>query len=261
MYGASRFYPTSYAGGTGAAKKCDATVNEGGLPADATFWNVLADADPDKTRATSALQFALEMPARAPGGKYTRRGLWVYDKDSITPEGGPLQGAGSVRNAPVNLAGVRFTTFGNGIQWEVTAGAVMAMVHYKRKYGPGTAMELPKRIEEARRSLRTLLKMYKGVPQSVLGGTYHRWQTGKHIGEEFPGGTDTGLGWPYLRYLGTVTTAWAGLALLYQTDPSEAVNEDANPFVPPKSPVPAGKDLSCLPAKMSMLGVPPSFVN
>merc|ERR1719210_3267373 len=122
------------------------------------------------------------------------------------------------------------------------------MTHYQEKYGSGEEFGLPQRLQEARDSLRTLLKMYKGVPQSVLGGNYVTWQQGKSLGKKYPGGTDTGLGWPYLRYLGTVPTAWTGLALLYQPDVGQPVNPDANPYAVPSQPVPSTKDCSCLPS-------------
>jgi len=167
-------------------------------------------------------------------------GLWVTDSDIIRPEGG-------LRDTPVKVTGTRFTTVGNGVQWEVTASAVMAMVHYQQKYGSGAEFQLAEHLKQARDSLKILLTMYKGVPQSVLGGNYGKWQSGKAIGTKYPGGTDTGLGWPYLRYLGTVPTAWTGLALLYQGGEGLPANEDANPYAVPSMPMPTGKDCSCLP--------------
>jgi len=240
MYGANRAFPTSYAMGTGSGKKCDPTINGGALPADATFWNLLADADAVEPRMTSALKFALLAPERKADGRYTTEGLWVTDSDVIRPEGG-------LRDVPLRVSGTRFTTIGNGVQWEVTASAVMAMAHYQQKYGPGEELRLPEHLKQGRDSLKLLLTRYKGVPQSVLGGNYGAWQSGKAIGTKYPGGTDTGLGWPYLRYLGTVPTAWTGLALLYQSSDGEPVNEDANPYAIPAQPVPAGGDCSCLP--------------
>lgn len=237
MYGTNPTFPTSYAMGTGNGRRCDTGVNGGALPADATFWNLLADADADQERMSSALSFALQKPQRRPNGQYGIKGLWVTDEDSILPEGG-------TRDPPVQVTGTRFSTVGNGVQWEVTASAVMAMAHYQQRYGPGEELGLPQALRQARDSLRTLLALYHGVPQSVLGGNYGLWQ-GHKFGQ-YPGGTDTGLGWPYLRYLGTVTTAWAGLALLYQAEEGGPVNEDANPYAAPKQPVPPGGDASCL---------------
>jgi len=238
MYGSHPVLPTSYAMGTGAGRRCDPGVNGGAVPADATYWSILADADPNQQHIKSALQFAFRQPERKANGRYSIQGLWVTDEDSILPEGG-------VRSPPVQVSGTRFTTIGNGVQWEVTASAVMAMAHYQQKYDTGADIGLPGHLEQARNSLRTLLAMYKGVPQSVLGGNYNMWKA--HQFGKYPGGTDTGLGWPYLRYLGTVTTAWTGLALMYQTDANGPVNEDANPYAVPKQPVPGGTDCSCLP--------------
>jgi len=238
MYGTHPILPTSYAMGTGAGKRCDPHVNGGAVPADATYWSILADADPDQAHIKPALQFAFKRPDRKANGQYSIHGLWVTDEDSILPEGG-------VRAPPVQLTGTRFTNIGNGVQWEVTASAVMAMAHYQQKYDSGADIGLPGHLQQTRNSLRTLLAMYKGVPQSVLGGNYGMWQA-RRFGK-YPGGTDTGLGWPYLRYLGTVTTAWTGLALMYQADDNGPVNEDANPYALPKQPVPGGTDCSCLP--------------
>ena len=69
---------------------------------------------------------------------------------------------------------------------------------------------------------------------------------------KYPGGSDTGIGWTYLRYPHVAATAWAGMLLLYQFDDDDAVDEDANPFAPPERPVPAparhGRaDDACLP--------------
>ena len=37
----------------------------------------------------------------------------------------------------------------------------------------------------------------------------------------YPGGSDTGIGWTYLRYPHAAATAWTGLLMLYQWDKSE----------------------------------------
>merc|ERR1712176_370503 len=121
------------------------------------------------------------------------------------------------------------------------------MAHYQQQYGGGESIGLPDRLREARDSLKILLELYQGVPQSVLGGNYGAWQAAKSFGTDFPGGTDTGLGWPYLRYLGTVTTAWTGLALMYQLDSTSSVNENANPYGRPAQPIPSQRDDKCLP--------------
>mmetsp|Transcript_5010 Transcript_5010/g.13982 ORF Transcript_5010/g.13982 Transcript_5010/m.13982 type:complete len:138 (-) Transcript_5010:35-448(-) len=130
----------------------------------------------------------------------------------------------------------------------------MAMIHYKEKYGatayPGG---LDKYIDAARDSFKTILSMYGGIPNTVLGGNYGAWQlfsSYRDINPDYPGGSDTGLGWPYLRYLGTAPTAWAGLMLLFQAGADEAVDPNANPYAAPSKPVPAAAapaDCKCLP--------------
>ena len=237
MFGRNRAYNHTYSTGTGSAHHCDWSQPPGqAVAADATFWNLLADADANKSRLTSALRFALESPGVDENGHPNTRGLWVRDEDRICT------------GAPVpKLSGVRFTTWGNGVQWENTASAVMAMVHFRERYGEGAGVaDLPRFVGEARDSLRKLLGVYGGVPSSVLGGNYAAWKVGERD-TPYPGGSDTGIGWPYLRYLSTAPTAWAGLMLLHQADEGQPVNADANPYAPPARPVPEGRDCSCLP--------------
>merc|ERR1719229_723440 len=110
------------------------------------------------------------------------------------------------------------------------------MVHYQNKYG---SSEYHDYIESARGSIKALLQAYNGVPSSVLAGTYVDWQAYSNgANPPNPGGTDTGFGWPYLRYTAAASTAWAGLMLLYQADESSPVNENANPYAAPQQPVP-----------------------
>jgi hypothetical protein len=236
MYGKSRGHSDTYATGTGDAKRCDGTVAPGyPIAVDATFWNILADADPSKSRIDSALKFALQTPGPGKRGHPDSYGLWVSDVDEYAPDG-----------SRPTLSGVRFSTQGNGVQWENTAGAVMAMVHYLDLYGPDDFPRLPEYIESARGSIRTLLQLYRGVPSSVLGGTYTAWQTySQGKAQDPPGGSDTGLGWPYLRYTATAPTAWAGLMLLHQFDENSDVNEGANPYAA-TAEVPTQADQSCL---------------
>jgi hypothetical protein len=235
MYGKNPTFPTTYATGTADAQHCDATVAPGfPVAVDATFWNILADADTDQSRLKSALDFALQTPSPDPGrpGHLNTNGLWVTDEDTQSPAG------------TLTLSGLRFSTSGNGVQWENTAGAVMAMVHFQTKYGTTKYNEY---IESARGSIKALLQSYNGVPSSVLGGTYVAWQSySKGANTQPPGGTDTGFGWPYLRYTAAASTAWAGLMLLYQADASSPVNENANPYAAPQQPVPVAADQTCL---------------
>ena len=86
-------------------------------------------------------------------------------------------------------------------------------------------------------SIRQLLQAYQAVPASVLGGTINAYIKNDHAAD-YPGGSDTGIGWTYLRYPHAASTAWAGLLLLYQFDEADAVREDANPFAPPAMTVP-----------------------
>merc|ERR1719323_2906116 len=125
------------------------------------------------------------------------------------------------------------------------------MVHFKNKYGQAFP-QIDTFIEGARNSMKQLLTMYGGIPSSVVGGNYVAWtkfSNGKPVTDQnFPGGSDTGLGWPYLRYTATAPTAWAGLMLLQQADAGQPVNNDANPYLAPSQPVPPpSNDQSCLP--------------
>merc|ERR1711920_434492 len=115
----------------------------------------------------------------------------------------------------------------------------------QQTHGDALEIDLSTYIRKSRDSLRRLLGMYGGMPSSVLGGNYAAWQSGERR-TLFPGGSDTGIGWPYLRYLATAPTAWTGLLFLYNTDEAAAVNEDANPYAPPLKSVPQETDLTCL---------------
>merc|ERR1719343_1978008 len=104
----------------------------------------------------------------------------------------------------------------------------MAMLHFSKKYGSlgdgQRTVDLEHFVGQARDSLRLLLGMYKGVPGSVLGGNRDAWvkwtlRPDKWKRDvDFPGGTDTGVSWSYLRYNHVASTAWAGLLMLYQPD-------------------------------------------
>lgn len=45
----------------------------------------------------------------------------------------------------------------------------------------------------------------------------------------FPGGSDSGLGWTYLRYPHVASTVWSAFVLMYQFDDQAPVREMANP--------------------------------
>jgi hypothetical protein len=86
---------------------------------------------------------------------------------------------------------------------------------------------------EGRESLKRLLRTYGAVPASILGGNYEMWadrfNASAHL-NSFPGGSDAGLGWTYLRYPHVASTVWAAFALMYQFDDGAPVKEMANPY-------------------------------
>uniref|UniRef100_A0A7S4PSL2 SMB domain-containing protein n=1 Tax=Alexandrium monilatum TaxID=311494 RepID=A0A7S4PSL2_9DINO len=222
---------------TGSAVRCDdMSLPEGPLPADASFWTLLSDADPIEERMTVALTFALRSPGFDGSGVPDSKGFWVQDRDLVWHGGAGSNSA---------LYGFRYSSNGRGVQWEITASAVMAMLHFKQWYGD-EELRLKHYIDRARDSLRSLLAMYKGVPNSVRGGNHKAWEDVPAGESKFPGGSDSGFGWPDLRYLTTGSTAWTGLLLLYQPEFHGYLNEDANPFSLPKLAVPVGEDTSCV---------------
>ncbi|CAK0792708.1 unnamed protein product, partial [Prorocentrum cordatum] len=257
MHARNPGYPQAYSMGTGKELRCDSSQPMSApVATDVQFWSLLAGADPEGVHAAGAVEFALRRPgpqlpplpegARdAPGSPEeaariaATQGLWESDEDSIW--------AGDV--APPRLNGTRFTTWGHGIEWEETASACMAMVKHRQQLGGEADPRLALRIDEARNSLCYLLAMYKGIPATVLGGNMEAWKRNDHR-SVYPGGSDTGIKWTYLRYLHVAATAWTGLLLLYQADGSSPVLEDANPLGVPADGVPRGQaDLSCLPPR------------
>jgi len=248
------------------------------VPADAIYWNLLADADDNFDHMRHALEFALSdspqpvPPAPLntaaacclPGSEWSccsdksccsrgkrmpcclktlspagppKRGLWEEDVDLV------WRGPGLPR-----LNGTRFTSGGHGVQFEVTAGAGMAILRYKQKYGKPLSDFFSRRLQSVRDSLRHLLGMYGGVPASVLGGNFEAFAERDYFAE-FPGGSDTGIHFTYLRYRHIASTMWTGLFLMYQDweEDGDAIWEDANPFMPPSKPMPTDVDRSCFP--------------
>jgi len=246
MYGRNTDFDQSYSMGTGGQEMCDhSQPKHVPVPADCLYWNLLADADPNARRMAEALRFAVGSPeavrnSRNMSDVSASQGLWTRDKD-------PLHEFG-------DLEGSRFSTAGNGVQWEVTASAAMAMLHYERRYSDGAKakVHVSQYVNRSRNALRRLLGAYGGVPASVLGGNRKAWVRWTQLNQsaQFPGGSDTGLSWSYLRYQHVASTAWTGLLLLYQADEHEKLNEDANPMATPTRPIPTGKDLTCLPPKI-----------
>lgn len=228
MFGQNKQAADAYAMGTGWEVRCDtAQLQDAPVAADGIFWNILADADPDLSHAVPALRFALQS-------------LWDEDVDLVFSAG----------TEHPRLQGTRFTNQGHGVQWEVTAGASMAIAHYLQKSAADSLSSdlrdlLQKRLAQGRASLRQLLTMYRGMPSSVKGGNYAAFQL-HNSSRAFPGGTDTGLNYAYFRYLHTAATAWTGLLLLYQAEEGDTINSDANPFGKGSKALPSS-ETSCLP--------------
>jgi len=238
MWGRLPAFNQTYASGTGGEKQCDGEVPTAPAAIDAQFWNLLAGADPQPERKAASMAYAVQ---EAGEGNASTRGLWAKDTDLI--------GGASGLGKGLALEGVRFTTSGNGVQWENTASAAMAMRHYQLHFESGEAFGLGAKISAARDSIKHLIAVYGSVPASVLGGNIAAYLENDYSAR-YPGGSDTGIGWTYLRYPHAASTAWAGLLLLYQFDVDDAVNEDANPFATPAGTIPeldsAGTH-SCLP--------------
>lgn len=60
--------------------------------------------------------------------------------------------------------------------------------------------QLRRRLEAARVSLRTVLKTYGAVPASVRGGNGEAYNAHNPY-SPYPGGSDTGMGFSYLRMI------------------------------------------------------------
>jgi len=211
MYGFSDHIPEAYATGTAGKVICDTSQDEGSpVAADTQFWNLLSDADPDADRKRTSLNSVLR-PASAGG-------LLADDTDIIGDR--------------AHLTGVRFTTEGSGAQWENTASAVMGIGFYDSVYR--AQGDISSHRASMQDSLLHQLAEYGAVLASVRGGNYEAYTQG-NSDPAFPGGSDTGLGWSYLRYPHLAATAWTGLMLL-----------EANPFAPPSNGPPTTTvDPSC----------------
>eukprot|EP00933_Yihiella_yeosuensis_P033531 TRINITY_DN27214_c0_g1_i1.p1 TRINITY_DN27214_c0_g1~~TRINITY_DN27214_c0_g1_i1.p1 ORF type:complete len:714 (-),score=112.68 TRINITY_DN27214_c0_g1_i1:635-2503(-) len=233
MFGFDTRFEEFYAMGTDGAEPCDSKPRATAIAADAQFWNLLAEVDPQEERKIASLNSALQPEKKG--------GMVALDQDKIANS--------NTSTAGRKLRGLRFTNWGHGIQWENTASGVMAMKLFRHRFGPYLLKDvnLSNEIYEMQSSLTHLLDEYGSVPASVLGGNLKAWHKNNHSAE-YPGGSDTGIGWTYLRYPHTAATAWTGLMLLFQAGSEHAVNEDANPFAPPKQQLPPlRKDTTCLP--------------
>mmetsp|Transcript_93510 Transcript_93510/g.204776 ORF Transcript_93510/g.204776 Transcript_93510/m.204776 type:complete len:1463 (-) Transcript_93510:25-4413(-) len=252
MYSRNNAYDHSYSMGTGDSEeaRCNTDQPFGPVPADCTYWTMLASVDPKQSHMSNALEFALRSPddrdltkAKDPN-RALAQGMWTSDEDQIHWTG-------------KKFYGTRFTTWGNGVQWEVTSAAAMALLHYSRHFGDlkrgSEKVDIHDHVKKIEDSLMLLLGMYKGVPGSILGGNRDAWikwsmkQDKWRQDMKFPGGSDTGITWSYLRYTHVAATAWAGLFLLYKGPGDADMNEDVNPLRKPDKPMPAStKDCGCM---------------
>jgi hypothetical protein len=234
--------------GTGADGKCDTKMVSAAIPMDAQFWNVLADASGQSSEAALHMATALNASLRPT----LQHGFVEKDTDRT----GNKDGAGKGNT----LTGFRFSTYGTGAQWEVTASGVMGLLHNSAK----THTPVPTIVSSMRKSLTGMLETYGSILASVNGGNmdayYHTDKMvaalGKRVAADYPGGSNTGIGWTYLRYPHLAATAWTGMLLLYQAEDGGAVDESFNPYAPPKRRVPSAAAgiqaaATCLPAQRS----------
>eukprot|EP00930_Biecheleria_cincta_P095950 TRINITY_DN87838_c0_g1_i1.p1 TRINITY_DN87838_c0_g1~~TRINITY_DN87838_c0_g1_i1.p1 ORF type:complete len:721 (-),score=132.99 TRINITY_DN87838_c0_g1_i1:91-2253(-) len=209
MFGRDATHMQSYTTGTPGTVRCDGANRPGPIPTDVQFWSLLADVDQDADHKTAALMFALQGQDKG--------GMLTTDRDLIG-------------NATGSLEGLAFTNVGHGVQWENTASAVMAISLYLQRFGdhlPG--INLSKHAAAMQDSLKTILKAYGSVLASIRGGNWQAYLASRrrkshHRSDDYPGGSDTGFTWTYMRYPHTAATAWTGLMLL---------GLDANPFALP----------------------------
>jgi len=219
--------PGVYHIGTGGEDRCDMSTSSGHAPTDAQVWSTAAQVDSHMSHQTSAIAAATTEG---------RSGMWETDVDYIGNNG---------EQAGATYQGVKFAAAGNGIQWEVTSGAVLGMIEFQRQ---GGSVDVTAKIHEARESIKRLIQVYRTVPPSVMGGNINAWHQDNHD-HPYPGGSDTGLGWTYLRYPHVASVSWAGLLMLYQPEDGAPIDNEGNPFSAPSSPVPAATqhNLQCLP--------------
>jgi len=239
MYDKDPTFRNVYVVGTHDAKKCDTEIGKEPICTDAQMWNVAAGADDNKARAKASFAFTLKPSIKATGawgeGKARLQGLFENNTDHVGYKG---KGIGQMYH------GFRFTNWGNGIQWENAASAVIGMVKYRDEHGDDAG--LTDKIVKVRNSLKRLLEVYRSVPSSVLGGNLKKYQKVQHW-ETYPGGSDTGMGWTYMRYPHLASTVWAGFALMQQAGEGLPVDSESNPYAPPHKAVPAAGPKQCIP--------------
>jgi len=218
----------AYIVGTTGSQRCDTNFNHGALPIDAQVWSAAASVEDNVAHERTALDFAV----------FDEHGGWATDVDHIGANGG--EGTGDV------YEGMLFSNAGHGIQWEITASGAVGMAQHVHARG-GAALDVSVKLEAARDSLKRLLRRYSSVPGSIRGGNYYRWRAEEYW-SQFPGGSDTGLGWVYLRFPHVASTVWAGLMLIQQEHAGAPFDPEGNPFSPPSAPVPAASNafLECM---------------
>jgi len=238
MFGQDDRYDQVYVVGTGDSRACDTHIGHEPVAVDGQLWQLAAGVDTNEAHISAALGFSLHEKDETAHGRARLQGLWETDVDLIGNHG---VGQGET------YYGFRFTNWGNGIQWENTASGLIAMVRYRALYGEHYGVTT--KINQARDSLKRLLNVYNSVPASVLGGNIDAWHRVRHQAT-YPGGSDTGIGWTYLRYPHMASTVWAGFALMYQGADGDAIDDLANPYTAPTTAVPpAVENGACLPAE------------
>lgn len=233
-----------YSVGTRGDTNCDKHIRRlSAIPTDGAVWSVAAGADtePNKQnkRAERRQVAALKMITSENTMKqkrrlFARRGMLEVEPDEIGANGTGLREL---------YHGFRFSNRGHGIQWEITASAVVAFLEFDRKYG-SSMFNVSEFLPKPFASLKKLLRIYKGIPASLKGGNYNAYKSGKRH-HKFPGGSDTGLGWSYFRYPHVAATAWTGFSLLMQKDDEGPVDGQGNPFAQPDPPVPRPETDQC----------------
>ena len=220
----------TYATGTGGAKACDATIPFAPVAADAQFWSLLAGADPQYDRKATALAFATAEPKEDATGDASQLGAVDGRRRS---DRHPSTGGGKGERRE----GVRFTSWGNGAQWENSASAAMGLAHFGSLY-PNASKELAAvvtaaSIRRAPRCARGLLAAYGFVPASILGGNIAAWIKNDHAAT-VPGGSDTGIGWTYIRRPHRRVVGVDGAVVAAPGRRRRDARPAANPFAPPE---------------------------
>jgi len=247
MFDQDKRYPGTYVTGTSNAKMCSSDIVTNAIPVDTQSWNFLAGVDPALPRKVASMGFVAKPTDRG--------GLWESNVDLIGNEA-TGRGKGDA------YWGTRFSSYGVGIQWENAGSGILALIKLvttpkdvMRKSGTAAQIkELEDAAEQGRDSIKRLIDTYGSVPASLLGGNYDMWMKRGQPGHsaKFPGGSDTGLGWPYLRYPHVASTVWGALALMYQGEKGGPVNELANPYSATQGfedYLYSGDDKLCMPAK------------